>query len=85
VTAALFSAPPAVLGPQLGLDLSIVSQFLAISTGTSDEPKELGQPKPSGLTETRLLASAGFACGAYPAWETLRPLVSPPPRQTASV
>jgi hypothetical protein len=31
------------------------------------------------------LASAGFACGAYPAWETLRPLVSPPPRQTASV
>jgi hypothetical protein len=37
-----------------GLDLSIVSQFLAISTGTSDEPKELGQPKPSELTETGL-------------------------------
>jgi hypothetical protein len=54
VTAALFSSPPAVLGTQLGLDLSIVSPFLAISTGTSDEPKELGQPKPSGLTETRL-------------------------------
>jgi hypothetical protein len=34
VTVALFSSPPAVLGAQLGLDLSIVSQFLAISTGT---------------------------------------------------
>jgi hypothetical protein len=33
VTAALFSSPLAVLGPQLGLDLSIVSQFLAIRPG----------------------------------------------------
>jgi hypothetical protein len=30
------------------------------------------------------LAIAGFASGAYPDWTTLRPLVSPPPRQTAS-
>ena len=30
------------------------------------------------------LARAGFASGAYPDWAALRPLVSPPPRQTAS-
>ncbi len=30
------------------------------------------------------LASVGFASSAYPDWATLRPLVSPPPRLTAS-
>jgi hypothetical protein len=30
------------------------------------------------------LASAGFASGAYPDWTALKPVVSPPPRQTAS-